>query len=231
MELIKILLLAEYEEPYRLVLDTLNSRGFVAVRARSGGEALDFVKIIRPDILLCDLPPEKLQTQTVLNAINYNDNGVPLIMILDAAHLDDGLIGLETGAADFIKKPLSTEELFLRIMFVLRRGGKAYNNIEINVRNEYQAGRFTLDPERLALKEGTLLMRISQREADLLKLLIEHKFQVVDMRRAIKTLWPGKNVVDTRSLHVYIARLRKYLRSDKNVRILNVRARGYRLIE
>ena len=193
--------------------------------------ARDFYKKLeekQPDLALLDimLPDEdglsivkKLRTRqdTVL---------VPVIMVTAKTTEIDKVKGLDLGADDYITKPFSMEELTFRIEAILRRV-RGKRNRESTV---YKIGRFTFDTQKQILSIGDKQTKLTTKESELLGLLCAHANEILQRDFALKTIWIDDNYFNARSMDVYITKLRKHLKEDDSIEIINIHGKGYKLI-
>ena len=148
-------------------------------------------------------------------------------MFLTAKNLkDDVREGFELGADDYITKPFSMEEVVFRIEAILRRvHGK--KNRDMTIR---QIGKFTFDTQKQMLSIGDKQEKLTTKEAELLTLLSNRQNELLQRDYALKTIWIDDNYFNARSMDVYITKLRKHLKEDPNVEIINVHGKGYKLV-
>ena len=151
---------------------------------------------------------------------------------------EDAIEGFMAGADDYITKPFSMEELLLRLKAILRRAPN--QSLKNNTQSEFKIGKYTFDYNRQLLIipaspniEGGARpgkqQKLTTKEADLLKLLCLNSNDIVDRNIALKSIWQDDNYFTGRSMDVYITKLRKYLKDDSNVEILNIHGRGFKL--
>ena len=140
---------------------------------------------------------------------------------------EDVLEGFSIGADDYMTKPFSMEELLFRIEAILRRtkGGGAKNK-----QTEFQIGTYFFDSNKQLLVHGEENHKLTTKESDLLKLLCCNANNVLERNYALKSIWFDDNYFNARSMDVYITKLRKYLKEDASVEILNIHGKGYKLI-
>tara|TARA_B100000282_G_C31275542_1_gene284182 strand:- start:51 stop:479 length:429 start_codon:yes stop_codon:yes gene_type:complete len=139
---------------------------------------------------------------------------------------EDTLKGFEIGADDYITKPFNMEELIARINAVLKRT----SNKNENYYDDVQIGKFVFNPKMQLLKLGEDSVHLTTKEADLLKLLCKNQDEILERNHALKAVWGDDNYFNGRSMDVYIAKLRKYLKGDPSVKIINVHGRGFKLL-
>jgi DNA-binding response OmpR family regulator len=152
---------------------------------------------------------------------------MPIIFLTAKNQKEDIIEGFKTGADDYITKPFSMEELLYRIEAILRRT----TSPAVTRNNEsFTVGGYSFDPLKQMLVYGDLTIKLTTKESELLELLCRHGNEILERNYALKTIWIDDNYFNARSMDVYITRLRKYLKKDPSVKILNVHGRGYKLI-
>ncbi|TWR24986.1 response regulator transcription factor [Mucilaginibacter achroorhodeus] len=212
-----------------IVKESLESRGFEVAVAGNGVEGWSLFNSLKPALCIVDVMLPKKDGFTLVRDIRTVDKHIPLIFLTARTQTEDVLKGLELGADDYMKKPFSMEELILRIKALLRRTESEEGSIEdISV---YQLGDLQFNYQRLLLKSPDDTAYLSQREADLLLLLLQNKNKLLDRKSALLKLWGEDNRFNARSMDVYIIRLRKFLKSEPSISIKSIRAQGYKLIE
>ena len=152
---------------------------------------------------------------------------IPIIFLTAKNQKEDIIEGFKTGADDYITKPFSMEELLYRIEAILRRT----INTSVNKKEDiYTIGSYTFDSLKQILTNKDQSINLTTKESGLLELLCRHSNEILERNYALKTIWIDDNYFNARSMDVYITRLRKYLKKDLSVKILNVHGRGYKLI-
>ena len=164
---------------------------------------------------------------TLANEIRRVNPSVPVIFLTAKNQQEDVIEGFRKGADDYITKPFSMEELLYRIEAILRRSAGSATGV---VQENYTVGKYTFDPVNRILVYRDHSIRLTTKEAELLELLCRHKNEVLERNYALRTIWIDDNYFNARSMDVYITRLRKYLKKDPSVKILNVHGKGYKLI-
>jgi two-component system OmpR family response regulator len=151
----------------------------------------------------------------------------PIIFLTAKNQKEDIIEGFRSGADDYISKPFSMEELLYRIEAILRRtAGTSVNKKE----ESYSIGGYFFDPHKQILSYKDQPVKLTTKESELLELLCRQGNEILERNFALKTIWIDDNYFNARSMDVYITRLRKYLRKDPDVKILNIHGRGYKLI-
>jgi len=164
---------------------------------------------------------------TLAKEIRTINNDIPIVFLTAKSMKEDTIEGFNAGADDYITKPFSMEELLLRLKAILRRTKGGELNME---QNEFTVGDYKYDYTRQILEFGNKSQKLTSKEADLLRLLALHKNEVLDRSFALNTIWGDDSYFNSRSMDVYIAKLRKYLKDDPTVEIMNIHGRGFRLI-
>ncbi|HEY4335038.1 MAG TPA: response regulator transcription factor [Puia sp.] len=230
MEEIAVLLVEDEPVLAAIVKESLEKRGFRIQIAKNGIEGWDLFKTTRPDICVIDVMLPRKDGFSLLTDIRLIDDQVPVICLTARTGQDDVLKGLELGADDYMKKPFSMEELILRLKAMTRRKpGKSASSSSPGL--DFLVGKFRYNQDRLELSGDPLPVILSQREGDLLYLLLLNKNQLLERREALVKLWGNDNPLNARSMDVYITRLRKFIKSDPSVAIINHRGQGYSLVE
>lgn len=229
MENIVVLLVEDEQVLASIVKESLEKRGFTLHIARNGVEGWSMLKQVRPDICVIDIMMPRKDGYTLVSEIRMVDEQIPLIFLTARTQTEDVLKGFELGADDYMKKPFSMEELIVRLKALVRRRiatvDSSANEKEIVI------GKFRFRHQLLELYDGHEVACLSQREADLLLLLIQYKNDLMERKTALIKLWGEDNPFTSRSMDVYITRLRKFFKSDPSIEIINIRSQGYSLTE
>lgn len=179
------------------------------------------------DICLLDVMMPNMDGFTLAEEIRDIDPDVPLFFLSAKTMKDDIIQGYKLGADDYITKPFDSEVLLMKIKAILKRNEEE-NKINDNI--EFDLGGYHFNPKLRELKIGTTMQTLSPKENELLKMLSEHKNDLLPRERALKKIWGSDTYFNGRSMDVYIAKLRKYLKEDTNIEIVNIHGNGFRLV-
>ncbi|HLD51803.1 MAG TPA: response regulator transcription factor [Sediminibacterium sp.] len=179
------------------------------------------------DICLLDVMMPNMDGFTLAEEIRDIDPDVPLFFLSAKTMKDDIIQGYKLGADDYITKPFDSEVLLMKIKAILKRNEEE-NKINDNI--EFDLGGYHFNPKLRELKIGATMQTLSPKENELLKMLAEHKNDLLPRERALKKIWGSDTYFNGRSMDVYIAKLRKYLKEDTNIEIVNIHGNGFRLV-
>ncbi len=225
-EQIRVLLCEDDENLGVLLREYLQSKGFDTELYQNG--ELGFRAFVKNkyDICVLDVMMPKKDGFTLAREIRQLNTEVPIIFLTAKTLKSDILNGFKIGADDYIMKPFSMEELVFRIEAILRR----VNRRKSSEVTSYQMGGFVFDTQKQTLTLGEEVTKLTTKECDLLKLLCEHANEILQRDFALKTIWVDDNYFNARSMDVYITKLRKHLRPDPSVEIINIHGKGYKLV-
>ncbi|MBR4811217.1 MAG: response regulator transcription factor [Bacteroidaceae bacterium] len=223
---LNILLCEDDENLGMLLREYLQAKGYNAELCPDGEAGYKAFIKTKYDICVFDVMMPKKDGFTLAKEVRAINSDVP-IMFLTAKNLKDDIFeGFKIGADDYITKPFSMEELTLRMEAILRRvNGK--KNREVTV---YQIGKFTFDAKKQILSIGEKSTKLTTKESELLNLLCAHQNEILQRDFALKSIWIDDNYFNARSMDVYITKLRKHLKDDDSVEIINIHGKGYKLI-
>jgi two-component system OmpR family response regulator len=211
-----------------LLKEYLEIKGFEVVLARDGIETLKLYVPGKCDLLILDVMMPRKDGFAVAREIRKSNNQLPIIFLTAKGEKEDKMEGFEAGADDYLTKPFSMEELLARIKAVLRRSKSATPAEE--EQKVFNLGTFDFDYNLQSLKHGGIEIKVSTKEADLLRMLCLHKNSVMLRELALKEIWGDDDYFNARSMDVYITKLRKYLKADPNIQLMNVHGKGYKLM-
>ncbi|MBV6443375.1 MAG: Response regulator MprA [Saprospiraceae bacterium] len=221
------LLYVEDDESLSFVTrDNLELNGYEVTYCEDGQKALDVIRSTQKfDLCILDVMLPEVDGFTLAQEIRKRDEVVPIIFLTAKSMKQDKIHGLTIGADDYITKPFSIEELLLKIDIFLRR--TKYANI-LKSSTPVSIGNYSFDYKNLSLIAEGYSETLTQKEADLLKLLNEHRNQVVKRSFILETIWGKDDYFLGRSLDVFISRLRKYLSLDDRIKIENIHGVGFK---
>ena len=158
--------------------------------------------------------------------VRLNQN-IPLIFLTAKSMKEDKIQGFKIGCDDYITKPFSIEELLLRIQAVLKR---SLNTTNTDINDEYKIGKYIFDTKQQVLSLDSEVTKLTSKENDLLILLCQNINKTLTRETALKNIWGDDNYFNSRSMDVFISRLRKYLKNDPTVSIISIHGKGFRLV-
>jgi len=179
------------------------------------------------DICLLDVMMPHVDGFTLANDIRDIDPDVPLFFLSAKTMKDDIINGYKLGADDYITKPFDSDVLMLKIKAILKRNEE---ETRISESAEFDMGGYHFNPKLRQLTINGSTQTLSPKENDLLKMLAEHKNDLLPREKALKRIWGSDTYFNGRSMDVYIAKLRKYLKEDPNIEIVNIHGNGFRLV-
>ena len=224
------LLLAEDDENLGLLLkEYLIAKGYDTDLYPDGEAAYKgFTKNQSYNLCILDIMMPKKDGITLAKEIRLLNMDIPIVFLTAKNMKEDVLEGFKTGGDDYITKPFSMEELIFRIEAIMRRVSQDNNSHEDAI---YKLGIYTFDSRKQILiggEEGEI--KLTTKESELLRLLCNNANKVLERNFALKTIWIDDNYFNARSMDVYITKLRKHLKDDPKVEIINVHRKGYKLI-
>ena len=225
-EKIKILLCEDDENLGMLLREFLQAKGFNADLFPDGEKGYKAFLKGKYDLCVLDVMMPKKDGFTLAQEIRNVNGEVPIIFLTAKNLKDDILEGFKIGADDYITKPFSMEELVVRIDAILRRV-KGKKDREVTL---YRIGKFTFDTQKQVLVSGDSTQKLTTKESELLALLCSHVNDILERNYALKTIWVDDNYFNARSMDVYITKLRKLLKGDPSIEIINIHGKGYKLI-
>ena len=225
-ENLKILLCEDDENLGMLLREYLAAKGYDAELCADG--ELGYKAFLRSkfDICVLDVMMPKKDGFALAQEIRSANSEIPIIFLTAKTLTEDILEGFKIGADAYITKPFSMEELVFRIEAILRRvRGKKTKECAV-----YKIGRFVFDTQKQLLSIGDKQTKLTTKENELLSLLCSHANEILQRDFALKTIWIDDNYFNARSMDVYITKLRKHLKDDDQIEIINIHGKGYKLI-
>jgi len=224
---IKILLAEDDNNLGMLLKNYLTAKNYETTLFINGRLALEAFSTGSFGLCILDIMMPEMDGLSLAKEIRLIKPEAPIIFLTAKNQKEDIIEGFKSGADDYITKPFSMEELLYRIEAILRRTtGNLFNKKE----ESFVIGGYSFDPLKQILIYGGQEIKLTTKESELLDLLCRHGNEILERNFALKTIWIDDNYFNARSMDVYITRLRKYLRKDPDVKILNVHGRGYKLI-
>lgn len=226
----KILIVEDDPNLGQILTEYLSMKGYETTLCKDGLEGLEtYQKVSGFDMCILDLMMPKMDGFSVAREIRKNDEKTPIVFLTAKSMKEDVIEGLKIGADDYLTKPFSMEELLLRIKAILKR---ASNNQENNkLPQEYRLGNLTYNFDHHLLKSPTREIKLTGKENSLMKMFCENFNHTVDRSQALKTIWGDDSYFNARSMDVYIAKLRKYLKEDDKIQIITVHGQGFKLVK
>ncbi len=244
MNKIKVLLVEDEQSLAMILSDTLEAQGFEMRTAGDGEQGLRMFEEQKPDILVADVMMPKMDGFEMVRRIRKKDKHTPVLFLTARSAVNDVVAGFELGGNDYLKKPFGIQELIIRIKSLCHCAfegdetnvsATGQQNIQ-NVRQDtmqdgwVNIGEYRFYATQQILQLGDKSMELSHREAEILRFLVDNQNKVVETNTILLELWGDDSFFNTRSLHVFITKLRHKLSDDEHIRIVNVRGIGYKLI-
>ncbi|WP_053181676.1 response regulator transcription factor RprY [Sunxiuqinia dokdonensis] len=221
------LLLAEDDENLGLLLkEYLIAKGYDTDLYGDGEVAYNGFKKNQYSLCILDIMMPKKDGMTLAKDIRLINAEVPIIFLTAKNLKEDVLEGFKMGADDYMTKPFSMEELIFRIEAILRRTSDSKGAEQ----STYQLGKYIFDHRKQTLVSDGDTVKLTTKESELLRLLCNNANDVLERNFALKTIWIDDNYFNARSMDVYITKLRKHLKDEPSVEIINVHGKGYKLI-
>ena len=225
-----VLLVEEDIDLRNSISETLNAVDYKVYAAKKSIEGLDFFKKYDIDVCVLDIEMTGIDGFALAAQIRILNPDVPMIFLTSKGLLVNILKDFEYGVDDYLTKPFTNEELLLRIKAVMRRVEKKDPFTYTLSGEKINIGRFVFDAKNMLLILDGKEQPLTRKEAALLKVLYDNKNDLVTRKKVLKMIWGNNDYFIGRSMDVFIARLRKYLKADPNVKILTVHGVGFRLV-
>ncbi len=226
----KILLVEDELSLARLIQDNLEQEGFEVMHSENGEKGLKVFFDWEPDLLILDVMMPRINGFNVASTIRSADRKTPILYLTAKIKASDVVKGFESGGNDYLRKPFAMVELLIRIRALLNpdRLAEAVTSPE---QTTFELGHLTFEYKRRRLidREGNS-QKLTTREAELLQLLCENRNQLVTKSSILLRVWRDDSFFNSRSMDVFISRLRKYLQAEPSVSLVNLRGVGYKLV-
>ncbi len=226
----KILLVEDDPNLGQILTEYLNMKGFETILCTDGMLGLEaYQNSDGFDMCILDLMMPKLDGFSLAKEIRKNDERTPIVFLTAKSMKEDVIEGLKIGADDYLTKPFSMEELLLRIKAILKRSSTSSEKSKLP--QEYKLGRYTYNFDHHLLEAPSKSIKLTGKENALLQMFCENFNQTVNRSDALKVIWGDDSYFNARSMDVYIAKLRKYLKEDDKIQIITVHGQGFKLVK
>ncbi|GAB4319212.1 MAG: response regulator transcription factor [Bacteroidales bacterium] len=217
-----ILLVEDDERLAWLIRDNLVHQGWHVIHATEGTGGLELLKKELFDLVLLDVMLPGADGFTVARRLREFNATIPVLFITARGDADDRLEGFRAGGDDYIVKPFSIEELIYRIRVFLKR-----RDTGRNLQDKIETGTVSFDPENRILVTGNNSQILTARESALLEYLMRRPNRIIKREEVLKAVWEDDHYLNSRSLDVYISKLRKYLKASKEIQIRSIHGVGF----
>ncbi len=219
------------DEPFlgRIVKETLESQDFEVVLIADGALVMKAFTSFSPDICILDVMLPHVDGFTLAGQIRSKYPQLPIIFVTAKIETEDLVKGFSSGGTDYIRKPFSTRELIARIenqLNILQTNKQSNDQKNESI----QLGNFNFSPARYELIFKNKITKLSFRESELLTLLTKHRNQTIDRKSILMDIWGDDSYYNSRTLDVYIRKLRKYLADDHRIEVITLKGKGYHFI-
>lgn len=221
---IKIVLAEDEPNLAQIVKESLETRNFEVLLAENGIVAYDLYKEHNPQILVLDVMMPLKDGFTLAREIRESNKQIPILFLTAKSQTKDVLEGFSHGGNDYLKKPFSMEELIVRIESLLNR-----NSLKVDT-SKVKIGKYTFNYTKQTLQFNEETFTLTHRESELLFTLYQNKNNVSNRAYILEKIWGNDDFFNARSMDVFITKLRKKLKADESVQIVNIRGYGYKLI-
>ncbi len=210
----------------QLVKEALTKHGYDVLWQKNGDEAIREFKKYAPHLCLLDIMLPGTDGYDIATQIRAADKEVPIIFLTAKTQVSDLVMGFNAGCNDYVRKPFNMEELLLRInnWVAVKYGSTQSDAISI------QIASFSFDQRTQLLSSPTQTAKLTHKEAELLRILCDYKNTIISREYILQKVWGGDSIYNSRSLDVYITKLRKYFKPDRHIDIITLRGIGYRFI-
>jgi len=224
---VKVLLVEDDVNLGFLLQENLSAKGFDVVLARSGKQGMEYAASGGIDICILDIMLPETDGFKVAEKLKQDNRNLPIIFLTARAQEKDKVHGFELGADDYVTKPFSFKELYCRILAILRRvsiiGPSTTGDEALSI------GSLVLYPAQRMLCMNGQQRKLSQREAGLLQMLLQHTGHYVNRSEILKKVWGNDDYFTAKSMDVYITRIRKLIKEDPSLEVENLYGTGYRI--
>lgn len=210
-----------------ILSEYLEAKGYEPALAKNGVEGWKLFSNNHFDCCILDVMMPEKDGFTLGKEIRTANESVPIIYLTAKSMKQDTIEGFKSGGDDYITKPFSMEELLLRLKAILRR---TKGEEKFEEKTVFEFGKFTFDFKNQVLKIDATEQRLTSKENALMKMLAQHENQLLDRSQALLAIWGDDSYFNSRSMDVYVAKLRKYLKADESVKIINEHGKGFKFV-
>ncbi|RZJ64348.1 MAG: response regulator transcription factor [Flavobacterium sp.] len=216
------------DEPFlgKVVMESLEKQGYSVTWFEDGKLAWSNFSVAKFDVCVLDVMLPGIDGFSLAQKIRLSEKELPILFLTARNAIEDVKTGYASGGNDYLRKPFSLDELFLRIEQLVNRGKSPVVSDEIPVGTL----KFNMKRQELLQPDGKVV-KLSHRETGLLEILLKNKNEITDRKQALLELWGDDSFFHARSMDVYVTRLRKILSVDASISIINIRGFGYKLID
>lgn len=221
-----ILFVDDEQQFSAMTKEYLEAKGFKVTLKHNADEGLSSFKSNKYNLCIFDVKMPIKDGFSLAEDVRSLDEDIPIVFLTGQTQKEDRIKGLTIGADDYITKPFSMEELFLRVTVILKRVKRQEKSMPL----KFDIGNYSFDSVTRELSLGGELIKLSAIESKLLQLFCENKNGLVKRDFALNRIWQDEDYLKGRSLNVYVSKLRTFLKKDENIEILNVHGEGYRMV-
>ena len=222
----RVILSEDDENLGSLLREYLIAKGYDTDLYPDGEAAFKGFQKNQYDLCIFDVMMPKKDGFALAKDVRMINSEIPIIFLTAKNMKEDVIEGFRIGADDYMTKPFSMEELIFRIEAILRRTLGEADNTQV----VFKLGRYTFDARKQILSDANDSTKLTTKESELLRLLCVHANKVLERNYALKTIWVDDNYFNARSMDVYITKLRKHLKDEEGIEIINIHGKGYKLI-
>lgn len=213
----------------QIVRETLETKNYEVVHHKDGNGVLESLRSFTPDVCILDVMLPNIDGFTLAQSIRQLYPSTPIIFLTAKTQTDDVVKGFSSGGTDYLKKPFSMEELMIRIENQLRLT-QASSATQHQVEDEIKLGGAVFYPKLYELHVDNSVIKLSNRESQVLKILCAHKNEPIERRMLLNSIWGDDSFFNSRNLDVYIRKLREYFKHIDEVEIITLKGIGYHFV-
>ena len=225
----KILYIEDEPHLSRIVKETLELRGYEVLHKKDGNRIMDYVSSFSPDVCLLDVMLPDVDGFTIATHIHNVHPRLPIIFLTAKNQTDDLVKGFASGGTDYLRKPFSMEELIARIENQLKLNGRDAQALQ-SLPDEVVLKQYRFYPGKYELHTPGGVVKLSNRESQILGILCTHTNAAVDRRMLLQTVWGDDSFFNSRNLDVYIRKLRNYFAGAQGIEIVTLKGQGYHFV-